>query len=96
MTVAIIAAHTNDPIEKSFAAWALLAMSVCLLFYGQANYPLIILNGYLVFLQLPFTVEQQVLFAMSPFFTWMRYSVVLSLFSIRSTRSMSQSVYLLF
>lgn len=32
--VAILAAHTHDPIEESFAAWALLAMSVCLLFTG--------------------------------------------------------------
>ncbi len=32
--IAILAAHTHDPIEKSFAAWALLAMSVCLLFTG--------------------------------------------------------------
>jgi putative oxidoreductase len=33
-SIAIIAAHTHDSIEKSFAAWALLAMSVCLLFTG--------------------------------------------------------------
>ncbi len=35
--VAILAAHTHDPIEKSFAAWALLAMSVCLLFMGRGK-----------------------------------------------------------
>lgn len=36
--VAILAAHTHDPIEKSFAAWALLAMSVCLLFIGSGKF----------------------------------------------------------
>lgn len=36
--VAIVAAHTHDPIEKSFAAWALLAMSVCLLFNGSGKF----------------------------------------------------------
>ena len=33
-SIAIIAAHLEDPIVKSFSAWALLAISACLLFTG--------------------------------------------------------------
>lgn len=36
-SVAIIAAHTNDPIEKSFPAWILLALSFFLLFHGPGK-----------------------------------------------------------
>ena len=35
--VALIAAHSQDPIMKSFSAWVLLAISVCLLFTGAGK-----------------------------------------------------------
>jgi putative oxidoreductase len=35
--IALIAAHLNDSIIKSFPAWALLAISVCLLFEGSGK-----------------------------------------------------------
>jgi len=36
-TVAILAAHLHDPIVKSFSAWALLAMSMNLFFFGAGR-----------------------------------------------------------
>ncbi|HEV7782301.1 MAG TPA: DoxX family protein [Chitinophagaceae bacterium] len=36
-SIAIIAAHTGDPVERSFAAWALLATSLFLLFHGAGK-----------------------------------------------------------
>jgi putative oxidoreductase len=35
--VALIAAHVHDPIMKSFSAWVLLAISICLLFTGAGK-----------------------------------------------------------
>lgn len=35
--VAIIAAHTQDPIVKSFAAWVMIAGSAVFLFFGAGN-----------------------------------------------------------
>lgn len=37
-SVAIVAAHLQDPIEKSFPAWALLILSVLLLINGSGKY----------------------------------------------------------
>lgn len=37
-TVAILAAHLNDPIEKSFQAWALWACSFYFLLHGAGQY----------------------------------------------------------
>ena len=38
--IALIAAHLNDPITKSFPAWALLAISACLLVEGSGKFSL--------------------------------------------------------
>jgi putative oxidoreductase len=37
-TVAIMSAHLNDGIEKSFAAWVILAVSVCFLLIGAGRF----------------------------------------------------------
>lgn len=37
-SVALIAAHTQDPITKSFPAWALWAMSICLALVGAGKF----------------------------------------------------------
>jgi putative oxidoreductase len=39
-SVAIVAAHLQDPIEKSFPAWALLVFSILLLINGAGKYSL--------------------------------------------------------
>jgi putative oxidoreductase len=36
-SVALIAAHTGDPVKNSFSAWVLLAISLCLLFTGAGK-----------------------------------------------------------